>query len=74
VVDYSNFFVSFWCITYPILETRYTSPLVKKVDYEMKSEAGFLSLAEELQSYILSFLPCQDILPCTSVSQNRVNM
>jgi hypothetical protein len=33
----------------------------------MKSKAGFLSLAEELQSYILSFLPCQDILRCTSV-------
>lgn len=29
--------------------------------------AGFLALAEELQSYILSFLPYQDILRCTSV-------
>lgn len=28
---------------------------------------GFLTLAEELQSYILSFLPYQDILHCTSV-------
>ncbi|KAG1775544.1 hypothetical protein EV702DRAFT_1279893 [Suillus placidus] len=28
---------------------------------------GFLALAEELQSYILRFLPFQDILRCTSV-------
>ncbi|OAX41013.1 hypothetical protein K503DRAFT_768069 [Rhizopogon vinicolor AM-OR11-026] len=33
----------------------------------MKSKAGFLSLAEELKSYILSFLPWQDILRCVSV-------
>ncbi|KAG2156916.1 uncharacterized protein EDB93DRAFT_1126489 [Suillus bovinus] len=34
----------------------------------MKSRStGFLALAEELQSYILSFLPYQDILRCTSV-------
>ncbi|KAG1748900.1 uncharacterized protein EDB91DRAFT_1344627 [Suillus paluster] len=33
----------------------------------MKSKAGFLSLAEELQFYILSFLPYRDILHCTSV-------
>ncbi|KAG2133263.1 uncharacterized protein EDB93DRAFT_888444 [Suillus bovinus] len=41
--------------------------LVQKVDYELKTEAGLLSLAEELRSYILSFLPCRDILRCTSV-------
>ncbi|KAG1880146.1 hypothetical protein F4604DRAFT_520779 [Suillus subluteus] len=33
----------------------------------MKSNAGFLSLAEELQFNILSFLSCRDILRCTSV-------
>ncbi|KAJ8588667.1 hypothetical protein M405DRAFT_933939, partial [Rhizopogon salebrosus TDB-379] len=33
----------------------------------MKSKAEFLSLAEELKSYILSFLPWQDILRCASV-------
>ncbi|KAG1855330.1 hypothetical protein DFJ58DRAFT_745488 [Suillus subalutaceus] len=33
----------------------------------MKPEVGFLSLAEELWFYILSFLSCQDILHCTSV-------
>jgi hypothetical protein len=34
----------------------------------MKPKAGFLSLAEELKSYILSFLPWQDIFHCASVS------
>jgi hypothetical protein len=34
----------------------------------MKPNAGFLSLAEELQFNILSFLSCRDILRCTSVS------
>ncbi|KAG1786072.1 uncharacterized protein HD556DRAFT_1531193 [Suillus plorans] len=33
----------------------------------MKPQTGFLSLAEELLSYILSFLPHRDILRCTSV-------
>ncbi|KAG1727733.1 hypothetical protein EDB19DRAFT_2028167 [Suillus lakei] len=33
----------------------------------MKPAAGFLSLAEELRFYILSFLSCRDILRCTSV-------
>ncbi|KAG1843365.1 hypothetical protein DFJ58DRAFT_747910 [Suillus subalutaceus] len=33
----------------------------------MKSDVGFLSLAEELQLYILRFLPYRDILRCTSV-------
>ncbi|KAG2121430.1 hypothetical protein DEU56DRAFT_95585 [Suillus clintonianus] len=33
----------------------------------MKPKAGFLSLAEELRLYILSFLSCRDILRCTSV-------
>ncbi|KAG2341867.1 hypothetical protein BDR05DRAFT_431682 [Suillus weaverae] len=33
----------------------------------MKAQVGFLSLAEELQFYILSFLTCRDILRCTSV-------
>ncbi|KAG1786086.1 uncharacterized protein HD556DRAFT_1068794 [Suillus plorans] len=33
----------------------------------MKPQTGFLSLAEEILSYILSFLPCRDILRCTSV-------
>ncbi|KIK33665.1 hypothetical protein CY34DRAFT_691246 [Suillus luteus UH-Slu-Lm8-n1] len=33
----------------------------------MKPETGFLSLAEELRSYILSFLSCRDILRCASV-------
>ncbi|KAG1852726.1 hypothetical protein F4604DRAFT_1933602 [Suillus subluteus] len=32
----------------------------------MKSDVGFLSLAEELQLYILRFLPYRDILRCTS--------
>ncbi|KAG1838842.1 hypothetical protein C8R48DRAFT_782279 [Suillus tomentosus] len=32
----------------------------------MKPQTGFLSLAEELLSYILSFLPYRDILQCTS--------
>jgi hypothetical protein len=34
----------------------------------VKPKVEFLALAEELQSYILSFLPWQDILRCTSVS------
>jgi hypothetical protein len=34
----------------------------------IKLKAEFLSLAEELQINILSFLPYQDILRCTSVS------
>ncbi|KAG0707913.1 hypothetical protein DFH29DRAFT_1065961 [Suillus ampliporus] len=34
---------------------------------EMERKAGFLVLAEELHNYILSFLPCRDILRCTSV-------
>ncbi|KAG2740556.1 hypothetical protein P692DRAFT_201797013 [Suillus brevipes Sb2] len=33
----------------------------------MKPETGFLSLAEELRFYILSFLSCRDILRCASV-------
>ncbi|KAG1838914.1 hypothetical protein DFJ58DRAFT_120895 [Suillus subalutaceus] len=33
----------------------------------LRPRAEFLSLAEELQSYILSFLPCKDILRCSSV-------
>ncbi|KAG2738656.1 hypothetical protein P692DRAFT_20956846, partial [Suillus brevipes Sb2] len=33
----------------------------------MKAKVGFLSLAEELKFYILSFLPSRDILRCTSV-------
>ncbi|KAG2138343.1 hypothetical protein DEU56DRAFT_945374 [Suillus clintonianus] len=34
---------------------------------EMQPKSGLLSLAQELQFYILSFLPCRDILRCTSV-------
>ncbi|KAG2134476.1 hypothetical protein DEU56DRAFT_902008 [Suillus clintonianus] len=41
--------------------------IVKRMDHELKSKTEFLSLAEELQCYILSFLPCRDILRCTSV-------
>ncbi|KAG1778874.1 hypothetical protein EV702DRAFT_1092775 [Suillus placidus] len=33
----------------------------------LRPRAEFLSLAEELQSYILSFLSCKDILRCSSV-------
>ncbi|KAG1751112.1 hypothetical protein EDB19DRAFT_1274303 [Suillus lakei] len=33
----------------------------------MRSKAGFMSLAEELQFFILCFLPYRDILRCTSV-------
>ncbi|KAG1778226.1 hypothetical protein EV702DRAFT_1094800 [Suillus placidus] len=40
--------------------------VVTRGDRELKFKAGLLSLAEELQFYILSFLPCQDILRCTS--------
>ena len=35
---------------------------------EMKQKPEFLFLAQELQCYILNFLPWQDILRCTSVS------
>ncbi|KAJ8587544.1 hypothetical protein M405DRAFT_304388 [Rhizopogon salebrosus TDB-379] len=35
----------------------------------MKSEAAFLSLAAELQSHILSFLPC-----CTSVCNSSTSI
>jgi hypothetical protein len=38
-----------------------------RVNNEMKHETGLLSLAEELRSYILSFLSCRDILRCASV-------
>ncbi|KAG2339284.1 hypothetical protein BDR05DRAFT_1062254 [Suillus weaverae] len=41
--------------------------VVTRGDRQLKFKAGLLSLAEELQFYILSFLPCQDILRCTSV-------
>jgi hypothetical protein len=34
----------------------------------MMPKAELLSLPEELQLYILSFLPCQDILRCATVS------
>jgi len=40
----------------------------------MKANAGFLSLAEELQFYIIRLLPYRDILRCTSVSRNPVVM
>ncbi|KAG1860346.1 hypothetical protein F4604DRAFT_1790737 [Suillus subluteus] len=53
--------------SYPMIKPRCTPRQVKRVDYEMKLKAGLLSLAEELQFYILSFLPCRDILRCTSV-------
>ncbi|KAG2141180.1 uncharacterized protein EDB93DRAFT_1338677 [Suillus bovinus] len=33
----------------------------------MQPKTGFLSLVQELGFYILSFLPCRDILRCTSV-------
>jgi len=36
----------------------------------MEPTAELLSLAEELRSYIMSFLPWQDILRCSSVSYN----
>ncbi|KAG1905118.1 uncharacterized protein F5891DRAFT_1275438 [Suillus fuscotomentosus] len=40
----------------------------RTVDYiEMKPQTRFLSVTEELLSYILSFLPHRDILRCTSV-------
>ncbi|KAG1774430.1 hypothetical protein EV702DRAFT_1241167 [Suillus placidus] len=53
--------------SYSIVETSCPSRLVKGVDHEMKPEAGFLYLAEELQFHILTFLSCRDILRCTSV-------
>ncbi|KAG2141148.1 uncharacterized protein EDB93DRAFT_639459 [Suillus bovinus] len=37
------------------------------MEYEIKPKPLFLSLAEELRIYILSFLSCRDILRCTSV-------
>ncbi|KAG1729777.1 hypothetical protein EDB19DRAFT_105390 [Suillus lakei] len=49
------------------VNTTGSTHLVKRVDYIMKPKARFLSLAEEIQFYILSFLPCRDILRCTSV-------
>ncbi|KAG2135585.1 hypothetical protein BD769DRAFT_1385473 [Suillus cothurnatus] len=42
-----------------VANTSHTAYLVKK--------AGFLSLPEELRSYVLSFLNCRDLLRCTSV-------
>ncbi|KAG1746023.1 uncharacterized protein EDB91DRAFT_138672 [Suillus paluster] len=36
----------------------------------MKPKAEFQSLAEELQCFILTFLPYRDVLRCTSVSYN----
>ncbi|KAG0704802.1 hypothetical protein DFH29DRAFT_1067803 [Suillus ampliporus] len=38
-----------------------------EAEKDTKPKAEFLFLAEELQSYILSFLPWRDILRCTSV-------
>jgi hypothetical protein len=38
------------------------------MDQAGQPKVEFLALAEELHSYILSFLPWQDILRCTSVS------
>lgn len=37
------------------------------MEKDVKPKLEFLALAEELHSYILSFLPWQDILRCTSV-------
>ncbi|KAG0699313.1 hypothetical protein DFH29DRAFT_57448 [Suillus ampliporus] len=46
------------------------SHLVKRVDHGgMKPKSGFLSLSEELQHHILTFLPARDILRCASVSK-----
>jgi hypothetical protein len=45
---------------------QYVDP--KATETEMHHKAEFLSLAEELQSHILSFLPWRDILRCASVS------
>ncbi|KAG1719281.1 hypothetical protein EDB19DRAFT_2030440 [Suillus lakei] len=52
-----------------MVETSCPSHLqvVKRVGHELKFKAGFFSLAEELHFYILGFLPCRDILRCTSV-------
>ncbi|KAG2341841.1 hypothetical protein BDR05DRAFT_430609 [Suillus weaverae] len=47
--------------------TSCPSHLVKRVDQEMKPNAGFLSLPEDLHLYILNHLHCRDILRCTSV-------
>ncbi|KAG2356894.1 hypothetical protein BDR07DRAFT_416010 [Suillus spraguei] len=38
-----------------------------RVVHEMRPKAGFKSLAEELQLYVMSFLSCRDILRCASV-------
>ncbi|KAG1734600.1 hypothetical protein EDB19DRAFT_1143135 [Suillus lakei] len=51
----------------PVETTSCTSHLLKKMDYGTKRKAKFLSLPEELRFYILGFLPCRDILRCTSV-------
>jgi hypothetical protein len=40
----------------------------------MKAKVRFLSLAEELVIYILSFLPSRDILSCTSVGYVCINI
>ncbi|KAG2151234.1 uncharacterized protein EDB93DRAFT_305364 [Suillus bovinus] len=50
-----------------MLESRCPPCDVERVDYAIKPKAGFLSLAQELRFYVLSFLPCRDILRCTSV-------
>ncbi|KAG0697237.1 hypothetical protein DFH29DRAFT_1082464 [Suillus ampliporus] len=52
--------------SYTVETSGLSHQIVKRVDDEMKAKAGLLSLAEELQLYILSFLPCRDILRCTS--------
>ncbi|KAG1804393.1 uncharacterized protein BJ212DRAFT_1393791 [Suillus subaureus] len=58
---------------FPLISNTEDS-FVKRVDYEMQPKAGFLSLADELRFYILSFLSYQDILRCTSVSHNHIDM
>lgn len=57
-----------------MVETNCPSHLqvVKKGHHELKLKTRLLSLPEELQVYILHFLPCRDILRCTSVSHNFV--
>jgi hypothetical protein len=42
--------------------------LMDQAGKDVRPKLEFLALAEELYSYILSFLPWQDILRCTSVS------
>jgi hypothetical protein len=49
-----------------VANTSHTAYLVKK--------AGFLSLPEELRSYVLSFLNCRDLLRCTSVSATELHL